>query len=117
MGFSIIGEGAGADAVRGSGGVVVGRGFAGRGARAAGRSRGARSAAERSRVVGADHGAVRAGAGGGTVGDRGWAADDRDGDLRALDGAQAALPLGVPDAGRRGVGLDPSAAVLPGLAV
>src|ERR1700682_1299353 len=34
-----------------------------------------------------------------------------------VDGAQAALPLGVSDAGERGVGLDSSASVLPDLAV
>ena len=33
--------------------------------------------------------------------------------LRAADGAQAALAVGVPDAGGGGVGLDASAAVLP----
>ena len=55
--------------------------------------------------------------GDGPVGvDRG-AADDRDGDLRAVDGAQAALPVGVSDVGGGGVGLDSSAAVLPDLAV
>ena len=40
----------------------------------------------------------------------------RAGDVRAVDGAQAALPVGVPDAGRGGVGLDSSAQVLPDLA-
>ena len=43
----------------------------------------------------------------------GWAADDRDGDVRAVDGLEAALPLGVGDAGGGGVGLDSSASVLP----
>ena len=43
--------------------------------------------------------------------DRGTA-DAPAGDLRQVDGAQAALPVGVPDAGRGGVGLDPSAPVL-----
>ena len=36
--------------------------------------------------------------------------------LRPVDGAQAALPVGVPDVGGGGVGLDSSAAVLPDLA-
>ena len=35
---------------------------------------------------------------------------------RAVDGAQAALPVGVSDAGGGGVGLDSSAPVLPDLA-
>ena len=43
-------------------------------------------------------------------------ADDRDGDLRPVDGAQAAVSVGVPDVGRGGVGLDSSAPVLSDLA-
>ena len=44
-------------------------------------------------------------------------ADDRDGDLRAVDGPQGALSVGVPVVGGGGVGLDSSASVLPDLAV
>jgi hypothetical protein len=47
----------------------------------------------------------------------GRAANTRDGDLCAVDGAQAALLLGLSDAGRGGLGLDPSAAVLPDLVI
>ena len=74
-------------------------------------------AAVRSRVVMADRGALAARVpGDGAAGvDRG-AADDRDGDLHPLDGAQAALPVGVQDVGGGGVGLDSSAAVLSDLA-
>ena len=50
----------------------------------------------RSGVVGADRGALAArGAGDAAGGVDRWAADDRDGDLRAVDGAQAALSVGV----------------------
>ena len=50
------------------------------------------------------------------VGVDGGPADDRDGDLRAVDGAQAALSVGVSDVGGGGVGLDSSAPVLSDLA-
>ncbi len=43
--------------------------------------------------------------------------DDRDGELHPLDGSQAALPLGIQDAGSGGVGFDSSATVLPDLLV
>ena len=33
----------------------------------------------------------------GGVGGRSWASDDRDRDLRAADGPQAALPVGIPN--------------------
>jgi hypothetical protein len=39
--------------------------------------------------------------------------DDRDGDVRAVDGAQAALSAWVPDAGGGGAGLDSPVAVMP----
>ena len=91
---------------------------AGRGEGAAGGSGGVGCVVGRSRVAVAVGGALASGVPGDrTVGvDRG-AADDRAGDVCAVDGAQAALPVGVPDAGGGGVGLDSSAAVLPDLAV
>ena len=70
-------------------------------------------AAVRSGVVVAAGGALAARVpGDGPVGVDGGAPDDRAGDVRQVDGAQAALPVGVPDAGRGGVGLDSSASVL-----
>jgi hypothetical protein len=48
----------------------------------------------------------------GAVGGRAWPADDRDGQLRAADGRQAAQRLGLRDAGQGGLGLVASAAVL-----
>ena len=89
-----------------AGGVLVGRGAAGRGAGAARRSRAAGSGAVRFGVVVPD----RPGVGGGCAG--AGAAVDRDGDVRAVDGDQAAHRLGVRDAGPGGVGLAASAAVL-----
>ena len=85
---------------------------------AAGRSGGAGRVACRSGVARADRGALASGgcadAAGGV--DR-WAPDDRDGDLRPVDGPQAALPLGVQDACGGGVGLDSSAQVLSNLSL
>jgi hypothetical protein len=52
----------------------------------------------------------------GGVGGRSRASNDRDRDVRAVDGPQVASRLGLPDAGRGGVGLDSSAALLPGRA-
>ena len=43
--------------------------------------------------------------------------DDRDGDLREVDGLEGALSVGVPDVDGGGLGLDPFAPVLPDLAV
>ncbi len=92
----------------------MGRGVAGRGQGAAGGSGGAGFVARRPWVAWADRGAFSPG-GVGVVsgGVEGWPADDRDRDVRPVDGAQAALPVGVQDAGGGGVGLDPSASVLP----
>ena len=95
-----------ADARERAGGVSVGRGAADRGARVAGRSRAARSGAVRFAVAVPDRpgvGAGRAGPG---------APVDLDGDLRAVDGRQAADRLGVRDVGAGGVRLAASAAVL-----
>src|SRR5512143_24530 len=106
-----------AEARVGSGGVAVGRGVAGRGAPAAGGVGGAGSAVVGSGAAGADRRALPArGRRAAARGVDGWAADDRDGDLRAADGAQAALSVGVSRTGGRGVGLDPFAALLPDLA-
>ena len=63
-------------------------------------------------------GADRARTGGGRraarpLGGGSWPADDRDGELCAVDGGQAALGLGLRDAGARGLGLAASAALLP----
>ena len=78
-------------------GVVVGRDPAGGGQGAAPGSGGAGPAALRPGAAFADRGAVGAAAGrGGTAGGTGTA-DDRDGDLRALDDRQASLRVGVRD--------------------
>jgi len=45
------------------------------------------------------------------------AVSDRDRDVRVVDGAQGALPVGVSDVGGGGVGLDHTTAVLRDLAV
>src|SRR5208283_825670 len=58
-------------------------------------------------------GAVGAAFGRGRLGPGAWAAFDRDGDIRAVDGDQAPLRLGVRDVDEGGVGLDPPTAVLP----
>jgi hypothetical protein len=107
-----------ADALVWAGGVAVGRGVADRGARVAGGSRGAGCAGVGSGAAGADRGALAARGRRDTAGGAdGWAADDRDRDLRALDGAQAALSVGISDADGRGVGLDSPAALLSDRAV
>ena len=107
-----------ADAVGAAGGVVVGRVAAGRGEGVASGSGGAGPGAVGPR---ADDGAV------GALAPRGHrhgscrvdrrATDDRDGDLRAVDGLEGALSVGVPDVDGGGLGLDPLAPVLPDLAV
>jgi hypothetical protein len=105
-----------ADAFGGAAGVPVGRRVAGRGHGAAGGSGGVGCVVVRSGVVVADRGAVASGVRADRqVGVDGGAPDDRDGELRAVDGAQGALSVGVSDVGGGGVGLDPSAAVLPDL--
>src|SRR5919109_1537398 len=102
------------DAVVGAGGDLVGRGAAGGRARAAGGSCRAGPAAVGFAVARADRRALAARAGRDeAVGDRGRAADDRDGDVRAVDGAQGPSWLGIPDAGRGGLGFDSPAALLP----
>jgi len=106
MAGSLIGWRFDVDACGWAGGVVVGRGVAGRGARAAGGSCEAGSGAVRFGAVGAG----RAG-----VGARRawlWPAVDRDVDVRAFDGGQAAHGLGLRNAGARGLRLVASAALL-----
>ena len=105
--------GVSADAVRGRCGVVVGRAVARGGAGVARRSGAAGRVVVRSAAAGADRDPVAAGAGGGQPVCRSWAAVGGDRDLRALDGAQAPLWVGLRDVDARGVGLDPSAALLP----
>jgi hypothetical protein len=95
-----------ADARGRAGGVLVGRGAADRGARAARRSRRAGSSALGFVVAVPDRPGVGAGCAGA------WPAVDLDGDVRAVDGDQAAHWLGVRDAGAGGLGLVASAAVL-----
>src|ERR1700730_1575239 len=116
MGF-FVERGVYADALGRAAGVPVGRRVADRGAAVAGGSGGVGCAVVRSRAAAADRGALAAGVpGDGPAGvDRG-APDDRDGDVRAVDGAQAAVPVGVSDVGGGGVGLDSSAPVLSDLA-
>jgi len=63
-------------------------------------------------AVAADRAAVGAGAGAGEPILRSWAAVDADGDLRAVDGAQASMWVGVRDVDARGVGLHSLAALL-----
>ncbi len=95
-----------AHAVWRAGGVLVGRGVAGRGAGAARGSRSSGWGAVGSAVAGADRGCMGAGRAGS------WAPVDLDGDLRAVDGDQAAHWLGLRDAGAGGLRLAASAAVL-----
>src|SRR4051794_13684063 len=106
----LIGWRVDADTLGAAAGVAVGRVLAGRGQGVARGSGGAGWAAARSGVVVAVGRAlalgVRADRAGGV--DRG-PADDRDGDVCALDGAQAALPVGLPVVGGGGLGLDSSA--------
>jgi hypothetical protein len=96
----------------------VGRRVAGRGEGVARRSSGVGCAVGRPRVAVAARGALaRRVPGDRPAGvDRGTA-DDRARDVRAVDGAQAAVSVGLPDLGGGGVGLDPSAQVLPDLVV
>ena len=104
-----------ADASRGRCRVVVGRAAARGGAGVARRSGAVGRAALRSGAAGADRAALGAGAGAGGGGAvcRSRPAVVGDGDLRALDGDQASVRVGVRDVDARGVGLDPSAALLP----
>ena len=92
----------------------MGRVVAGRGEGASGGFGGVGCAAGRSGVALAAGRALAARVpGDGAAGvDRG-PADDCAGDVRQVDGAQAAVSVGVPDAGGGGVGLDSSAPVLP----
>ena len=91
----------------------MGRHLADRGEGVARGSGGVGCAVGRSGGVVADRGAFPSrGARGPAGGPDGWAPDDRDGDVSPDDGAQAALPVGVPVVGLRGVGLDSPAAVL-----
>src|SRR5829696_3674298 len=109
MGF-LVERGADADGLGADDGVVVGRVVAGRGQGAAGRSRGAGCAVVRSGVAVAGGAVLASGVrADGAGGVDGWPADDRDRDVRPVDGAQAALPVGVSVVGGGGVGLDPSA--------
>ena len=112
-GFMIDLGGVSADAVRRRCGVVVGRAVARGGAGVAGRSGAAGRAVVRSGAAGADRAAVGAGAGGDQPVLGSWAAVAGDGNLRAVDGAQAPVRVGVRDVDAGGVGLDPSATVLP----
>ncbi len=97
-----------------AGGVVVGRGAAGRGEGAARRPSGDREAVVGSGPVGADRGALAARSRRvRPLSRRSWATDDIDADLRALDGGQAAHRLGLRDARAGGVGLAAPAALLP----
>ena len=90
----------------------MGRAFAGGGAGAARRSGPAGRALVRSGAAGTDRDPVGARASGGQQVLGSGAAVAGDGDLRAIDGAQAPLRVGVRDVDARGVGLDPSAALL-----
>ena len=105
MGWFLFSWRCDADTLRSADGVVVGRGAAGGGARAA---RGSRPAGSRPGgwVVVADRSGV------GADRARTWSAVDRDGDVRAVDGDQAAHRLGIRDADAGGVGLVASATVL-----
>src|SRR6266550_3200018 len=113
----LVERGVHADAVGGSAGVPVGRRVAGRGEGAAGGSGGVGWVVVGSRVAVAAGGALAPGVRADRAcGIDGGPSDDRAGDIRAIDGAQAALSVGVSDASGGGVGLDPSAAVLPDIA-
>src|SRR5215207_11014124 len=116
MGF-LVERGVHAEALGVAAGVAVGRVAAGGGEGAAGGSGGAGCAVGRSGAVVAVGGALAAGVRADRAGgvERG-PADDPAGDVRAVDGAQAALSVGVPDAGGGGVGLDSSAPLLTDLA-
>src|ERR1019366_7327377 len=104
------------DVVCGAGGVLVGRGVAGRGQGVAAGSGGAGFVAVGSSVAWADRGAFSpGGVGVGSGGVERWSSDDRDGELHSIDGAQDALSVGVSDACGGGLGLDSLAAVLSDL--
>ncbi len=97
----------------GAAGVLVGRDAADRGEGAAAGLGGTGRVVVRSGIVDGVPGALQAGGqGDGAIGAQRRPADDRDGDVCAVDGAQAAVQVGVPVIGRGGVGLDSSAAVL-----
>src|SRR5438876_10786158 len=106
MGTFLIEEAAGAATVGWAGGVVVGRGVAGRGEGAAVGSGGVGCAVGRSGVACADR--VGLAGGGGVAGPP----VNPDGDICALDGCRAAHRLGVRDAGPGGLGFVAPAAVL-----
>src|ERR1022692_2954469 len=112
MGTFLAEEDVNVEAGGGAGRVVVGRGCADRGARVAGRFGGVGCAVARPGVVGADRGVLGVRGGGGPREREPWASDDRDRDLRALDGDQAPHGLGVRDAGTRGLRLAAPAALL-----
>lgn len=96
-----------AEAVCVAGAVVVGRAVADRGAGSARGLARDRCAARRSSVDGADRGALGArGRGAWALVSAGRASNDRDADLCAADGPQAALALRLRDAAARGVRLD-----------
>src|SRR5438876_3601124 len=106
MGCFLVEEVVDAAAVGWAGGVVVGRGVAGRGAGTTGGSGGTGCAVGRSRVACADR--VGLARGGGLLG----APVDLDGGVCAFDGGQAAHRLGLRDAHAGGLGLTASAPVL-----
>ena len=107
MGLFLIEEDADAAFVGRAGGVAVGRGSAGRGAGIAGGSGGVGCVAARCGADAADRGALA------RRGDLPRPSDDRDGELCALDGGQAAHGLGIRDVGAGGLGLAASAPLLP----
>src|SRR4051794_7841242 len=114
----LIGWRVDADALGAAAGVAVGGVVAGRGQAVARGSGGAGCAAVRSGVAVAAGRALASGVRADrTGGVDGGPADDRDGNVRVLDGAQAALPVGLQVLGGGGVGLDPSASLLPDLAL
>src|SRR5450755_4860312 len=85
-----------ADTLVRPGGVLVGGIAAGGGQAATRRSGGAGSGVVRPAAAGSDRGAVATGVSRDRpAGVDRWAPDDRDGDLRPVDGAQGALPVGV----------------------
>src|SRR5579864_6180195 len=103
MGTFLAEEDVNVATVERAGRVVVGRGSADRGAGVARGSRSVGRAVARSGVVGADRGVLGVRGGGGPR-ERGlWAADDRDRDVRAVDGRQAPDRLGVRDTGQGGL--------------
>src|ERR1700733_8117635 len=98
MGF-LVERGVHADVVGAAAGVAVGRVAAGRGEGAPRGPGGVGCAVGRSEVAVAVGRALAARVPGEwAAGVDGGAAEDRAGELRAVDGAQGALPVGVPDA-------------------